>query len=299
MQQRLPDKRIVKVQGLNMAYCDVPAGQSGDGPTVVFLHGNPTSSYLWRNIIPHVTPVARCLAPDLIGMGDSEKLPGTDADRYAFATHRQFLSEFLATILDRDASVVLVLHDWGSALGFDWAKQHAERVAGLVYMEGFVRSLVWDEWPQEIRSLFQALRSETGEKLILEKNVFLENILPGSILRQLTEAEMNAYRQPFLAPGEDRRPMLSWPRALPLDGEPAEVVDLIDQYADWMATNQIPKLFINAEPGAVLVGAQRETCRRWQNQIEITVPGIHFIQEDSPTEIGQACAAFVQGLKTG
>lgn len=269
--------------------------ESGSGRAIAFLHGNPTSSFLWRNVIPHVAPHGRCIAPDLIGMGASDKLQGDDTDRYDFETHRRFMDGTLAA-LDVGSSVVLVLHDWGSALGFDWASRHPDRVAGIVYMEAIVRPLAWDEWPTQSQPIFRALRSPTGEALILDKNVFIERILPASIQRDLDDDEMSAYRAPFLTPGEERRPMLSWPRSLPFDGEPVHVADVCASYAEWMAHNQIPKLFINAEPGAILVGPQREFCRTWPNQTEVSVDGIHFIQEDSPAEIGAAIANFVQTL---
>jgi haloalkane dehalogenase len=259
--------------------------EEGAGEAIVFLHGNPTSSYLWRNVLPHVVAQGRCIAPDLIGMGESEKLPAAGPGSYRFADHYRYLGALLDK-LDLGKRVTLVLHDWGSALGFHWAHQNPERIAGIAYMEALVRPLTWKEWPEPSRGIFEGLRSAKGEELILQKNVFIERILPGSIMRKLTEAEMEAYRKPFTSPGEDRRPMLSWPRELPLDGEPDDVVTIVGQYAQWMASNRIPKLFINAEPGAILVGAQREFCRSWPNQTEVTVPGVHFIQEDSPDEIG-------------
>ncbi len=294
----MPEPRRVDVLGKQMA-----CTESGSGDPIVFLHGNPTSSYLWRNVMPHLTGQGRCVAPDLIGMGHSDKLGDSggdsggdpDPDRYDFFVHREHLdAAFVA--LDIEDRVTLVLHDWGSALGFDWAARHPDRVAGIAYMEAIVQPLSWDEWPEPSRPLFQALRSDAGESLILEKNVFIERILPGSIQRQLTAAEMEAYRAPFLESGEDRRAMLSWPRALPIDGSPPDVVKVVADYADWMAGNKIPKLFINADPGAILVGAQREFCRGWANQTEVTVPGIHFIQEDSPEAIGRAIATWREAL---
>jgi haloalkane dehalogenase len=286
----IPARKHANVLGQQMAYME-----QGSGRTILFLHGNPTSSFLWRNVMPAVASRGRCLAPDLIGMGDSDKLDGDDPDRYSFATHQRYLDALLDQ-LDLGENIVLVVHDWGSALGFDWACRHPDRVAGIVYMEAIVQPLTWAEWPEPSRPLFEALRSPEGERLILEKNVFIERILPASIQRKLTDAEMDAYRAPFIETGETRRPLLSWPRALPLAGEPAEVVAVVEQYAAWMTQNQIPKLFVNAEPGAILVGGQREFCRTWPNQSEVTVPGIHFIQEDSPQEIGDAIGAFVATL---
>jgi haloalkane dehalogenase len=262
---------------------------TGQGAPVVFLHGNPTSSYLWRNVIPHVALRSRCLAPDLIGMGASGAAP---SGRYRFVDHVRYLDAWFDAVgVTRD--VILVLHDWGSALGFHWAHRHPERVAGLVYMEAIVRPVTWAEWPESARKIFQAMRSPAGEEMVLQKNVFVERILPASVLRGLGEAEMSVYRRPYAVPGESRRPTLTWPREIPVEGEPADVVAVVDAYARWLATSSIPKLFVNAEPGSILTGAQREFCRAWPNQHEVTVAGTHFIQEDSPREIGEAVAAFV------
>jgi haloalkane dehalogenase len=280
-------RRRVAVLDTEMAYVDV-----GAGDPVVFLHGNPTSSYLWRNVIPHVEAVGRCLAPDLVGMGDSGPAP---AGAYRFVDHARYLDAWFERLALR--GVTLVVHDWGSALGFHWAQRHPERVRGVVYMEALVRPVTWGEWPEAARGIFQALRSPAGEEMVLQKNVFVERILPASVLRGLTGAEMAVYRRPFLAPGESRRPTLTWPRQIPIDGEPADVVAIADAYAKWLATAaDLPKLFINADPGVILTGPQREFCRTWPSQHEITVRGSHFLQEDSPHEIGQAVAAFVGGL---
>jgi haloalkane dehalogenase len=267
-----------------MAYID-----TGTGDPVVFLHGNPTSSYLWRNIIPHVEGLGRCLAPDFVGMGDSGKNP---AGSYRFVDHARYLDAWFDT-LEITEKVTLVVHDWGSALGFYWAHRHPDRVKGIAYMEALVRPLTWAEYNDTSRPLFQAIRSPKGEEIILQKNVFVERILPGSVLRGLTEEEMSIYRRPYLEPGESRRPTLTWPREIPIEGEPADVVEIAGRYAKWLATSPVPKLFINADPGAILIGAQREFCRSWPNQQEVTVRGSHFVQEDSPAEIGQAIASFV------
>jgi haloalkane dehalogenase len=281
-------RRRVAALDTQMAYVDV-----GAGDPVVFLHGNPTSSYLWRNVIPHVEAVGRCLAPDLVGMGDSGRAP---AGSYRFVDHARYLDAWFEALFPA-RPVTLVGHDWGSALGFDWARRHPARVRGVVYMEALVRPVTWDEWPEPARKIFQAMRSPGGEEMVLQKNVFVERILPASALRGLTEAEMTVYRRPFLEPGESRRPTLTWPRQIPIDGEPADVVAIVDAYAQWLAAaSDLPKLFINADPGVILTGPQREFCRRWPNQQEITVRGIHFIQEDSPHEIGEAVAAFVGRL---
>jgi len=278
------------IHGQRMAY-----QECGSGESIVFLHGNPTSSYLWRQVIPALQDHARCIAPDLIGMGQSAKLPEAGPDSYSFAEHRRYLDNLLDS-LDLGDAVTLVVHDWGSALGFDWARRHAKRIRGIAYMEAIVRPLSWDEWPESARSLFQAFRSPAGEDLVLQKNLFIERVLPASIMRSLTEEEMGAYRAPFGDPGEGRRPTLSWPRQLPIDGEPADVVELVQDYALWLADSEIPKLFINAEPGAILTGSQRRFCRSWPNQTEVTVKGSHFIQEDSGPAIGSAIADWYQHL---
>ncbi len=283
----LHPRRTVDVLDSEMTYVD-----TGEGDPVVFLHGNPTSSYLWRNVIPHLSGQARCLAPDLIGMGDSGKAPDGS---YRFADHARYLDAWFDA-LALNERLVLVGHDWGSALGFDWACRHPERVKGVAYMEGIVRPMTWDEWPEQARNIFQAMRSPAGEEMVLQKNVFVERVLPASIMRTLTEEEFAVYRRPYLEPGESRRPTLTWPRQIPLDGEPADVVELVQRYADWLSASDLPKLFINAEPGIILTGAQREFCRTWPNQREVTVRGLHFIQEDSPDEVGQALADWYASL---
>ena len=280
-------RRAVGVLDSEMAYVD-----TGEGDPVVFLHGNPTSSYLWRNVIPHLAGQARCLAPDLIGMGDSGKAPGGS---YRFADHARYLDAWFDA-LGLTERVVLVGHDWGSALGFDWAHRHPERVKGVAYMEGIVRPMTWDEWPEQARNIFQAMRSPAGEEMVLQKNIFVERVLPASIMRTLTDEEFAVYRRPYVEPGESRRPTLTWPRQIPLDGEPADVVEAVRRYADWLAASALPKLFVNAEPGIILTGAQREFCRTWPNQREVTVRGLHFIQEDSPDEVGHALANWYASL---
>ena len=280
-------RKHITVAGAEMAYVDTGVGQP-----IVFLHGNPTSSYLWRNIIPHLKSQGRCLAPDLMGMGESGSAP---SGSYRFADHSSVLDEWFEK-MGLTSDVTLVLHDWGSALGFHWAKRHPDRIKGLVYMEAIVRPVTWEEWPEAARQVFQGFRSPSGEEMVLEKNVFVERVLPGSVLRGLTEAEMEVYRRPYLEPGESRRPTLTWPREIPIDGEPADVVGIVAEYADWLSQSDVPKLFINAEPGAILTGPQREFCRLWPNQQEVTVKGIHFIQEDSPAEIGQAITEWYRTL---
>lgn len=283
-------KRTVTVRGRRIAYVEM-----GEGDPIVFLHGNPTSSYLWRNVMPHLADQGRCLAPDLVGMGDSEKLPDSGPDRYRFVEHREYLDGFLDAVGVRDG-VTLVVHDWGSALGFDWARRHSERVRGIAYMEAIVTPVTWADWPENARGIFQGFRSPAGEEMILEKNLFIEAVLPASIERTLAAEEMDVYRRPFREPGESRRPMLTWPRQIPIEGEPADVCRIVSDYAAWLAASTVPKLFVNAEPGAILVGRQRELCRAWPNQTEVMVRGLHFVQEDSPDEIGEAVARWRRGL---
>ena len=281
-------KRFVEVLGHQMAYVE-----EGAGNTIVLLHGNPTSSYLWRSVIPHLAPLGRCIAPDLIGMGDSDKLSSTGPGAYRFVEHRRYLDAFLDA-LHVAGPATLVVHDWGSALGFDWAARHPDTVAAIAYMEAIVCPVTWDDWPVAAKDIFQAFRSPAGERMILERNLFVEAVLPASIRRRLTDEEMAEYRRPFSNPGEDRRPTLTWPREIPVDGEPADVVEVVERYAAWLATSaHVRKLFVNAEPGAILTGRQRQLCRSWPNQTEVTVPGIHFIQEDSGDQIGAAIASWL------
>lgn len=288
------EKQYQQVQGKRIAYIE-----AGEGDPIVLLHGNPTSSYLWRNVIPHLQGKGRVIAPDLIGQGDSEKLPASEGpQRYSFQVAYQYLDGLLQ-VLGADRNVTLVIHDWGSALGFYWAQQHPQAVRGIAYMEGIVCPVTWDDWPEGARGIFQGFRSEKGEDLVLQRNKFVEAVLPGSVMRGLGEEEMQHYRAPFETP-DDRQPTLNWPRQIPIDGEPPAMVELVTAYGRWLeSATAIPKLFVNAEPGSILVGRQREYCRRWPNQQEVTVKGTHFIQEDSPAEIGQAVAQWIDGISTG
>ena len=281
-------KNTVDVLDSRMAY-----HVRGEGRPVLLLHGNPTSSYLWRDVIPELSGRGRLIVPDLIGMGDSGKLPNPGPETYRFTTHREYLDAFIDRVIGPAESIVFVLHDWGSALGFDWANRHRDRVRGIAYMEGIVRPIAsWDEWSPQATPIFQGFRSDKGEQMILDRNMFVERVLPGSVLRKLTEAEMTEYRKPFLDAG-DRWPTLTWPRQIPNAGEPADVVAIVAAYSQWMAANDVPKLFVNAEPGAILIGRPREFCRSWTNQTEVTVAGSHFIQEDSGPAIGRAVADWM------
>jgi haloalkane dehalogenase len=284
--KELPKLKVL-IDNKEMAYVDI-----GSGETMLFLHGNPTSSYLWRNILPYFSDYKRCVAPDLIGMGDSDKLDSNKPGTYSYVEHRRWLNLILDR-LDLGNKIILVIHDWGSVLGFDWALRNIERVSGIVYMEGIVCPLTWNDWDEKSTPIFQGFRSESGESMVIEKNIFIEKVLPGSVIRSLSEEEMNVYRRPFINK-EDRRPTLDFPNQIPIEGQPKNVTKIVKNYADFFSTNNIPKLFINAEPGAILVGKQRDFCRLWPNQSEITVSGSHFIQEDSPDLIGEGIANWLK-----
>lgn len=288
----LQPKQFTTVKGRRLAHVE-----AGSGDPIVLLHGNPTSSYLWRDVMPALAGLGRVIAPDLIGHGDSDKIPASAGPaRYTLESTYDLLEAQLAA-LGADRRVTLVLHDWGTALGFHWARLHPQQVRGIAYMEGIVMPIAsWDDWPENARGIFQGFRSPKGEDLILKRNLFIEGVLPGAVLRKLTDEEMAAYRAPFVQE-EDRQPMLNWPRQIPIAGEPAQVVALVQQYANWLSTSSVPKLFVNADPGSILVGAQREFCRSWPNQQEVTVPGLHFIQEDSGVAIGQAVAAWLSRIR--
>jgi haloalkane dehalogenase len=278
-------RRRVRVLDSEISYVD-----TGRGDPIVFLHGNPTSSYLWRNIIPHVSGLGRCLAPDLVGMGRSGKSP---RQAYRFSDHSAYLDAWFEALgLTRD--VTLVVHDWGSALGFHRAFRHPEQIKAIAYMEAIALPLRWSDFG-EAAPLFQALRSLEGENLILEGNFFVETILPRNVLRQLGEEEMIAYRMPFLE-REARLPTLVWPRQIPVEGEPADVTATVERYGEWLSRSELPKLLVLSEPGAIMRGRTRDFCRSWPNQREVTVAGGHFLQEDSPGQIGAALAGFVRSL---
>jgi len=284
------EKKFATVMGKQIAYVE-----EGSGNPIVLLHGNPTSSFLWRNVVPELVGSGRVIVPDLIGQGDSDKLPASDGPgRYTLEVVYSYVEGLLETIAANE-NVTLVIHDWGSGIGFMWAMRHAAAVRGVAYMEAIVKPLNWADWPEGAVGIFKGFRSEKGEELILDRNMFIEAVLPTSVIRELSDIEMDAYRAPHLT-AEDRQPLLNWPRQIPIEGEPKDVVALVSEYADFMATSDIPKLFINADPGSILVGAQREFCRSWPNQREVTVKGLHFIQEDSPREIGQAVAEWLGAL---
>ena len=286
---REPEKKNINVLGKKMTYVD-----KGEGDPIIFQHGNPASSYLWRNIIPYLENQGRCIAIDLIGMGDSDKLTDNGNNTYSYHIQKKYFDKCLEE-LEIKENITFVIHDWGSALGFNWAYEHQESVKGICYMEAIVKKISWEDWPKDAKSIFQGFRSDAGEDLILKKNLFIEGVLPNAIIRHLTETEMDIYRKPFLKE-IDRRPTLDWPRQIPINNEPEEVCKIVDDYSSWMSINEIPKLFINADPGSILTGKQREFCRKWKNQQELTVKGNHFIQEDSPNEIGEAISNWYRNL---
>ncbi len=282
------NKHRVAVGNLGMAYTE-----SGTGHPIVFLHGNPTSSYLWREVIPEVAGVGRCLAPDLIGMGDSDKLPDSGPASYTFLEHRSYLDGWFDAVGVRE-HVTLIGHDWGAGLAFDWARRHPHAVRGIVYMEAPVAPGRWADFPPQAAELFRALRSPAGEQMVLEQNMFVENVLPAGVLKPLSDEAMVEYRRPYTIPGESRRPTLTWPRQIPIDDDPQGVAQIMRDYGSWLAGSTIPKLLVTADPGQVIAGAAREFCRTWPNQTEVTVPGRHFIQEDSGTDIGRAIADWLR-----
>ena len=284
------EKRRIDVGGLTMAAVEI-----GTGDPIVFLHGNPTSSFLWRNVIPHVEHLGRCIAPDLIGFGDSDKLPDAGPGSYRFVENRVYLDRLLEA-LDVTDRVTLVLHDWGSGLGFDWARRHPDAVTGIAYLEANVAPRSWRQLTPEGRSFFERLRSEDGEHLALVENVFIEHGLQGGTLRPLTEAEMAEYRRPFAVPGEGRRPTLTWPREIPFDGEPADVHQIVGDYSAWLSESPVPKLLVDVSDGDTLRGELLDLARTFPNQTEVSVRGGHFAPEDSPHEIGAALAAWIRAL---
>jgi haloalkane dehalogenase len=284
------EKSFIEIKGRRMAY-----HTRGQGRPILFLHGNPTSSYLWRSVTPELEGLGRLIAPDMIGMGDSEKLPDPDALTYGYATHRDYLWAFLDAVVGTEP-IILVVHDWGSALGFEWAMRHPDQVVGIAYMEAVTRPFAdWTELPPPAANLLRQYRTAAGEEMVLIQNAFVEQLLPGMVMRKLSDEEMNEYRRPYGAPA-DRWPTLAWPREIPVGGEPADVATITNAYAKWLSTSDIPKLFINAEPGAILSGALRDFCRTWPNQTEITVQGIHFTQDDSGPEIGRAVADWARTI---
>ena len=283
-------KQKISINNKNIAYVE-----SGSGDPIIFLHGNPTSSYLWRNITPHLESQGRCICIDLIGMGDSDKLDNPDENSYQFEEHYHYVNAAIESLTNGE-NITFVIHDWGSALGFNWCYHNPDSIKGIAYMEAIVKEMTWEDWRDEAKGIFQGFRSDAGESLVLEKNYFVERVLPGSIIRRLSDEEIEEYRRPFINPGEDRRPTLSWPREIPIEGQPANVCEIVNQYAEWMQTSDIPKLFINAEPGAITTGRIRDYCRSWKNQTEVTVKGVHFIQEDSPDDIGKAISTWYKNI---
>ena len=288
------DKKFIEIKGRKMAYID-----EGEGAPIVFQHGNPTSSYLWRKVMPACVGLGRLIACDLIGMGDSDKLPNSGPERYTYTEQREYLFALWEELrLGRD--VVLVIHDWGATLGFDWAHQHADRVQGIAYMEGPPLPLSWSDFPDEAaRDIIRAFRSETGEDMVLRDNMFVESFVIDTEKDNLSEADKAEYRRPFLNAGEDRRPTLTWPRQIPLDGSPPEVAKIVSGFSDWLKTSTVPKLWVRGDPGFIdtHTGRVAAFCAGLENQTEVQVKGRHFLQESSGPEIGEAVADFVRQLR--
>lgn len=284
-------KRTIEIQGLKMSFVEMGAGEP-----IVFQHGNPTSSYLWRKIIPKLSQWGRCIAIDLVGMGDSEKIPDANLSSYFFENHKKYWREAL-NALEINKNIIFILHDWGSALGFDYFADHQDKVDGICHMEAIYDCMSWSDWPVESRKIFQSLRSDSGEEMVLNKNVFVEKILPASIFRDLTAEEMDEYRNPFIEKGLDRLPTLAWPRQLPIGGEPNDVCEIVSRYNKVLSTSAVSKLFINADPGVIVTEDIKEKIRRWHNQTEATVKGLHFIQEDSPDEIASAISSWLKTIR--
>ena len=286
------EKKFMTVNGRRMAYID-----EGEGDAIVFSHGNPTSSYLWRNIMPACRGLGRLVACDLIGQGDSDKLPDSGPGSYDYFEQRSFMHT-LWDQLDLGSNVMFVLHDWGSALGFDYASKHADRVQGIAYMESIVMPLEWSDFSASMRPAFEAMRSAAGDAMVLKENAFVEQVLFGSIDRPLSDAVKAEYRRPFLNPGEDRRPTLSWPRQIPIAGEPSDVFEVVKGYSQWLATSSTPKLYFHATPGVIDSSPNQVAfCRTFFNQRELEVEGAHFIPEEAPEVVAPAVAAFVRRLR--
>ncbi len=282
-------KKQARVLGSTMAYVEY-----GSGDPIVLLHGNPTSSYLWRDVIPELAGTGRCIAPDLIGMGDSAHV-ATGRGAYRFEMHAEYLEAFL-DVMEVDSGVILVGHDWGGPLLFDWGRKNPGSVRGVAFMETIVTPLTWDDWPELAVGIFQGMRSEAGEEMVLVKNVFVERILPSSVLSPLPERVMEVYRKPYTEPGESRRPTLTWPRELPIEGEPSDVASIVAANETWLSDAGVPKLFVDADPGSIMGDRVRSVVRSWPALTDVTVPGLHFIQEDSGPAIGQAIASWARSL---
>ncbi len=286
-----PHKRArQRVNGLEMSYAE-----AGSGKPIWLLHGNPTYSYIWRNIIPHLTDLGHCIAPDLIGMGESDKLPSSGPDRYRYTEQREYLFGLFDALAPAD-KVVLVVHDWGGALGFDWARNNPDKVRGIAFMEPLLAPYTWETFPPPAVEAFQAMRSSQGEPMCLEQNFFIEQVIPMAVMRELGDEEMTAYRKPYLEPGEGRRATLTWPRQIPIQGVPADVAAVCEANCAWLESSDVPKLFFSADPGMMVTGAVAERCRGFPNVTEVSVKGLHYVQEDSPDEIGQALAAWIKDL---
>lgn len=284
------DLERITVLDSEMAYID-----EGEGAPIVFLHGNPTSSYLWRNVIPHLEDLGRCLAPDLIGMGESGTMP---SGTYRYQEQADYLDAWLEGVGATD-DVIFVLHDWGGALGYNRAARFPEQIAGIAYMETMVRPRRWTDLPEGRDKIFQAFRTAEGERMVTEDNFLVEKMLfEMGIVRELSEAEKEIYRAPYREKGR-RFITLQWPREIPFDGDPADNAEIVQRYSDFLAQSEFPKLFVNTTQGHALTGPPRKFCRTWLNQSEVTIDARHFLQEDRPHELGRHLRAFVQSVRVG
>lgn len=277
---------FVEVKGSQMHYVDV-----GEGDPIVFVHGNPTSSYLWRNVIPHLSGQGRCIAPDLIGFGKSDK-PELN---YRVYDHAEYFEGFIKALdLER---ITLVLHDWGGFIGLSYAARHLDNIRALALMETVVRPMRSTDRSESFNKTFGMLRSEAGREKVLKENFFVERILPGSVLRKLTDAEMDAYRAPF-ASEKSRIPTWVFPNEIPIDGQPPDVHADIWEIGDKVARASIPTLLLTFEPGAIMGPVEIAWCMdTFPNlTVEHMGEGIHFVQEDQPEAIGKTISNWLSGL---
>lgn len=289
-------KKKIKALDCNLAYVDTGTDNvSHPDETVIFFHGNITSSYMWRNIIPYIEPRARCIAIDNIGQGDSDKLAQSGPNAYRLAQHQDYLNAALGQ-LDVGDKVTLVMHDWGAQLGLTWGNANRDRLKAIAYFQGVMGDFKWDFWPEAVADLMRKFRGPEGEKLVLEDNFFVEKILPAMVKRSLPQEVWNEYRRPYRTPGEDRRPTLTWPREIPIEGDPADVLAVCERNNTWLKQSSLPKLLIHTNPPTVLMAHILDEVRTFPNQEEVTISGLHYVHEDHPHEIGEAIAEWLAGV---
>lgn len=285
------EKKKIEIDGLAMAAVD-----AGDGDPIVFLHGNATSSYMWRNILPHCEGLGRLIAIDNIGQGDSDKLPDSGPTSYLLKEHQHFIDRTLDA-LGVTENVTLVMHDWGGTLGLTWARAHADRIKGLAFCEAILRDHPsWDEYPEALRGGLRRVRGPEGREMVMEDNFFVERIFTAGVMRDIEAETMAEIRRPYLGAPENRRPTLSWVRQIPVEGQPAFVAELVEDLSDWMAETPTPKLFIRAEPGQIMFEKDIDMIATWPALTTAMVKGLHHPQEDSPDDIGRAIAEWYRGI---